>query len=65
MQSLTQQVEDIAETDMTSEYRYVPLDNDRVQRYQEKVRLQRTKPLSDMKNTLDRTMKLKYSTAVK
>jgi hypothetical protein len=62
MQSLTQQVEDIAETDMTSEYRYVPLDNDRVQRYQEKVRLQRTKPLSDMKNTLDRTMKLKYST---
>lgn len=63
MQSLTQQVEDVAETDMMSEYRYVPLDNDRVQRYQEKVRLQRTKPLSDMKNTLDRTMKLKYSTA--
>lgn len=61
MQSVTQQVEDISESDMTSEYRYVPLDNDRVQRYQEKVRLQRTKPLSDMKNTLDRTMKLKYN----
>lgn len=60
MQSITQQVEEIGDADLSSEFRYVPLDSERVSRYQEKVRIQRTKPLVNFKNTLDHTMKLKY-----
>ena len=61
MQSLTQQVEEVNSSDLSSEYRYIPLDSDRVSRYQEKIRLMRTKPLINFKNTLDHTMKLKYT----
>jgi hypothetical protein len=61
MQSLTQQVEEVNDSDLCSEYRYIPLDSDRVSRYQEKIRLMRTKPLINFKNTLDHTMKLKYT----
>ena len=64
MQSLTQQVEEVNQTDLCSEYRYIPIDSDRVSRYQEKVRLMRTKPLINFKNTLDHTMKLKYTEKV-
>lgn len=65
MQSVTQQVEEVNEADLSSEYRYIPLDNDRVSRYQEKVRLSRTKPLVNYKNTLDHSMKLKYGSTAK
>lgn len=61
MQSITQQVEEVSDTDLSSEYRYIPIDSERVSRYQEKVRLMRTKPLVNFKNTLDHSMKLKYS----
>ena len=61
MQSVTQQVEEVNDADLSSEYRYIPLDSERVSRYQEKVRLSRTKPLVNFKNTLDHTMKLKYT----
>ena len=61
MQSVTQQVEEVAEADLSSEYRYVPLDSERVSRYQEKVRLQRTKPLVNFRNTLDHSMKLRIN----
>ena len=60
MLTMTQQVEEVNETDMRSEYRYIPLDSERINRYQEKVRLKRCKPLVNFKNTLDHTMKLKY-----
>ena len=61
MQSLAQHTEEVNDTDMSSEYRYIPIDSDRVMRYQEKIRLMRTKPLINFKNTLDHTMKLKYT----
>lgn len=61
MQSLTQQTEEVNDTDLSSEYRYIPIDSDRVSRYQEKIRLMRTKPLINFKNTLDHSMKLKYT----
>jgi hypothetical protein len=61
MMTVTQQVEEVHESDMRSEYKYIPLDNERVSRYQEKIRLKRTKPLVNFKNTLDHTMKLKYA----
>lgn len=59
MQTVTQQIEEVHDSDMRGEYKYIPLDNDRVSKYQEKVRLRRTKPLIDFKNTLDHSMKLK------
>jgi hypothetical protein len=61
MLTVTQQVEEVHENDLRSEYKYIPLDNERVSRYQEKIRLKRTKPLVNFKNTLDHTMKLKYA----
>ncbi len=61
MLTVTQQVEEVHETDMRSEYKYIPIDNERVVRYQEKMRLKRVKPLINFKNTLDHSMKLKYT----
>ena len=61
MITVTQQLEEVNEADLRSEYRYIPLDNERVVRYQEKMRLKRVKPLVNFKNTLDHTMKVKYA----
>ena len=58
MVAMTQQVEEVFESDIACDYRYVPLDNARVNRYKEKLRLRRSKPLSTVKNTLDQTMNL-------
>lgn len=62
MLTLTQQVEEVDELDMKSAYSYIPLDIARVEKFQEKVRLRRTRPLVDPKNTLDHCMKLRYGT---
>lgn len=61
MQSLTQHVEDTGLDELRSEYRFIPLDNERISKYQEKIRLSRTKPLTNPKNTLDHSMNLKVS----
>jgi hypothetical protein len=60
MVSLTQQVEEVCDSELRSEYKFVPLDRERVNKYQEKIKLRRTKPLVNFKNTLDSTMNLKY-----
>jgi hypothetical protein len=62
MIAVTQQLEEVHDNDIRSEYKYIPIDNDRITKYQEKLRLKRSKPLIDFKNTLDHTMKLKYTT---
>ncbi len=59
MLTVTQQVEEVNDSDLRSEYRYIPLDSERISRYQEKIRLKRSKPLVNFKNTLDHTMKLR------
>lgn len=53
MSTLTQHVEEISEADVNTEYRYVPVDTDRINRYKEKLKLRRTKPLTSTDNTLD------------
>lgn len=58
MMTLTQQVEEINECDIKSEYRYIPIDHDRINRYKEKLTLKRNKPLTDPKQTLDHMMNL-------
>jgi len=60
MMTMTQQIEEINESDINSEYKYIPLDTDRVNKYKEKIKLKRTKPLHDFKNTLDHAMNLKF-----
>ena len=60
MLAMPQQVEEVHETDLRSEYRYIPIDAERVSRYQEKVRLKRTKPLVNFKNTLDHAMNVRF-----
>jgi hypothetical protein len=60
MHCVSQHIEEVSDMDMMSEYRYIPLDTDRVTRYQERIRLSRTKPLINYKNTLDHSMKVQY-----
>ena len=60
MMTITQQIEEINETDINNDYRYIPIDTDRINKYKEKVKLKRHKPLTNFKNTLDHTMNLKY-----
>lgn len=59
MIAVTQQVEEVNDTDLRSEYKYVPLDQERVVRFQEKIRLKRSKPVVNFKNTLDHAMRVK------
>ena len=60
MMTLTLQVEEINDSDVRMEHKYVPIDSDRVNKYKEKVMLRRTKPLvGSQKNTLDCTMNIR------
>ena len=62
MMALTQQVEEINDCDVNSEYKYIPLDHDRINKYKEKLTLKRTKPVMEFKNTLDHMMNLQIET---
>jgi hypothetical protein len=59
MMTMTQQIEEINESDINNDYKYIPLDTDRINKYKEKTKLKRIKPLHDFKNTLDHAMNLK------
>ncbi len=61
LQAVTQQAEEVHETDLRGEYKYIPMDTERVTRIQERSRLRRTKPLIDFRYTLDSTMGLKIT----
>lgn len=61
MVMMTQQVEEVNNKDIKSEYKYIPIDNERISKYQEKIKLRRTKPVFNFQNTLDHSMRVKYS----
>lgn len=61
MNSLTQQLEEINDFDLKNDMKYIPIDNDRINKYKEKVLFKRTKPLIDVKNSIESTMNLKYA----
>lgn len=61
MMTLTQQIEEINGSDLTNDYKYIPIDTDRINKYKEKIKLKRTKPIANYKNTLDHTMNLKIT----
>jgi hypothetical protein len=60
MMTMTQQVEEINECEIFNDYRYIPLDSERVNKYKEKMNLKRSKPVNNVKNTLDHTMNIKF-----
>ena len=60
MMTLTQQIEEINESDVNNDYRYIPVDTDRINRYKEKIHLKRSKPVNLSENTLDMAMNLKF-----
>ena len=60
MMSLTQQIEEINESDINNDYKYIPIDTDRINKYKEKIKLKRNKPLTNFENTLDHAMNLKF-----
>jgi hypothetical protein len=49
-----------SEVNVNNKANYIPLDSDRIKKYNEKLKLQRNKPISDKKNTLESCMNLKY-----
>lgn len=61
MNSLTQQLEEINEYDLKNEMKYIPIDNERIKKYKEKMLFRRNKPLIDAKNSIESSMNLKYS----
>lgn len=60
MMTMTQQIEEINESDINNDYKYIPIDTDRINKYKEKIKLKRTKPLTTFENTLDHAMNLKF-----
>lgn len=60
MISSQHQVEEISEQSINNNSRlYVPIDTDRIKKIEQKFKLIRQKPVLNLKNTLDYTMKLK------
>lgn len=62
MTSVTQQLEEISDYELYSECRYIPVDNDRINKYKEKISFRRNKPLIDTKKSIESTMNLRFST---
>lgn len=62
MNSITQQLEEINEYDLKNDMKFIPLDNERIKKYKEKVLFKRNKPLIDSKNSIESTMNLRYNT---
>lgn len=61
MMTLTQQIEEINESDINNDFKYIPLDTERINKYKEKIKLKRSKPLTTFENTLDHAMNLKFN----
>ncbi len=61
MTSLTQQIEEVNEHELNNDYKYIPIDNNRIDKYKEKLMFKRNKPLINSKNSLESTMNLKYN----
>ena len=60
MSSITQQIEEINEYELNNDYRYIPLDHDRINKIKEQMIVKRIKPIIH-KNSLETSMNLKMS----
>lgn len=64
MMTLTQQIEEINESDIMNEHKYIPVDTERINKYKERLFLKRSKPVNAHETTLDHTMNLKFGEAI-
>lgn len=60
MSSLSQQIEEINEYELNTDYKYIPLDHDRINKIKEQMIIKRNKPLINNKNSLENSMNLKF-----
>lgn len=60
MTSLTVQIEEINEFELNNDNKYIPIDNERIKRYKEKINLVRAKPHVDTRHSLESSMGLTY-----
>lgn len=60
MSSLSQQIEEINEYELNTDYKYIPLDHDRINKIKEQMVIKRNKPLINNKNSLENSMNLKF-----
>jgi len=61
MSSLSQQIEEINEYELNTDYKYIPLDHDRINKIKEQMVIKRVKPLITNKNSLENSMNLKLT----
>lgn len=61
MTVLISQFEEINDSDISSNLKYIPLDIDRIDKYREKIKLQRIQPVNQHKNTLENVMQFSIS----
>ena len=61
MTSVTQQLEEINDFEIGNDFKYIPVDDDRINKYKEKIVFKRNKPLIDKNKSLESTMNLKFA----
>lgn len=61
MLSLTQQIEEVNDYELNNDYKYIPIDTDRIDKYKAKMMFKRNKPLVNTKNSIDSIMNLKFA----
>jgi hypothetical protein len=61
MTSITQQLEEINDFEISNDFKYIPVDDDRINKYKEKIIFKRNKPLIDKNKSLESSMNLKFS----
>lgn len=59
---LTQQLEEVNDSDVTSKLKYVPLDTTRIDKYKERMKLRRSIPVNANNNTLENVMQFNVKT---
>jgi hypothetical protein len=61
MISVTQQLEEISDYEIFADCKYIPVDNERINKYKEKISFKRSKPLIDSKKSIESSMNLRFS----
>lgn len=61
MSSISQQIEEINEYELNNDYKYIPLDHERINKIKEQMVIKRNKPLINNKNSLENSMNLKVT----
>lgn len=61
MASIIQQLEEINDFEISNDFKYIPVDDDRINKYKEKITFKRNKPLIDKNKSLESSMNLKFS----